>query len=108
VGKAWAKELILTGGMLSAQEAREIGIVNRVFPAEALLSEVKKIAALISSKGALSVRLAKSAIDGGANVDLMSGCALERESFALCFSHQDQKEGMSAFLEKRKPAFTSS
>jgi enoyl-CoA hydratase len=107
IGRAQAKELIFTGGIMSAQEAKEIGIVNKVFPPETLLSEVKKVAALIASKGALSLRLAKSAIDTGYNVDLKSGCSIERDSFALCFSHQDQKEGMSAFLEKRKPAFTS-
>jgi len=107
VGKARAKELIFTGEMISAQEAKELGIVNKVFPSEEFLTEVKKVAAQIASKGALSLSLAKTAIDSGYNVDLASGCRIEQDLFALCFSHSDQKEGMSAFLEKRKPKFTS-
>jgi len=107
IGKARAKELIFTGEMLSAKEARELGIVNKIFPAEELLTEVKKVASLIVSKGALTLRLAKSVIDSGYDVDLKNGCAIERDAFALCFSHEDQKEGMNAFLEKRKPTFTS-
>ncbi len=107
VGKARAKELIFTGEMISAQEAKELGIVNKVFPSEEFLTEVKKVAAQIASKGALSLSLAKTAIDSGYNVDLASGCRIEQDLFGLCFSHSDQKEGMSAFLEKRKPKFTS-
>lgn len=107
IGKAGAKELIYTGVIIGAQEAKELGIVNKVFPAEELMAEAKKVAALIASKGAWSVRLAKSAVNTGSDVDLSSGCQIECDSFALCFSHQDQKEGMSAFLEKRPPAFTS-
>jgi len=107
VGKARAKEMIFTGGMMSAQEAKELGIVNKVFPPEELLPETKKVAAQIASKGALSLRLAKAAVDSGYEVDLINGCRMERDCFALCFSHQDQKEGMNAFLEKRAPKFTS-
>lgn len=107
VGKARAKELIFTGAMISAQEAKELGIVNKVFPPEELLPEAKKVAAQIASKGALSLRLAKTVVDSGYDVDLSNGCRMERDGFALCFSHPDQKEGMSAFLEKRAPKFTS-
>lgn len=107
VGKARAKELIFTGAMIGAQEAKELGIVNKVFPPDDLLPEAKKAAAQIASKGALSLRLAKAAVDAGCEVDLTNGCRMERDCFALCFSHQDQKEGMSAFLEKRTPTFTS-
>ena len=107
IGKARAKELIFTGEMISAQEAKELGIVNKVFAAEELLPGVKKVATHIASKGALSLRLAKSAINSGYDVDISNACRIERDSFALCFSHQDQKEGMGAFLEKRKPKFTS-
>lgn len=107
IGKARAKQLIFTGEMISAQEAKELGIVNKVFPSDELLTEVKKVAAQIASKGALSLSLAKSAIDSGYNVDLASGCRIEQDLFGLCFSHPDQKEGMSAFLEKRKPKFIS-
>jgi len=107
IGKSRAKELIFTGEMISGQEAKELGIVNKVFPTEELFNEVRKVAAGIASKGALSLRLAKSAIDSGYDVDLTNGCHMERDSFALCFSHQDQKEGIGAFLGKRKPKFTS-
>ena len=107
VGRAQAKELIYTGDMIGAQAAKDLGIVNKVFPAAVLLDETKKVAAKISGKGALTLRLAKSTINLGFNVDLEVGCAFERDAFALCFSHEDQKEGMNAFLEKRKPTFTS-
>ena len=107
IGKSLAKELIYTGQMIGAQEAKELGIVNKVFPPEDLLAETKKLALTIASKGAWSLRLAKSAIETGYDIDLKSGCSVEGDSFALCFSHPDQKEGMSAFLEKRKPAFNS-
>ena len=107
IGKSLAKELIYTGQMIGAQEAKELGIVNKVFPPEDLLAETKKLALTIASKGAWSLRLAKSAIETGYDIDLKSGCSVEGDSFGLCFSHPDQKEGMSAFLEKRKPAFNS-
>lgn len=106
IGKAQAKELIYTGQMIGAQEAKELGIVNKVFPAGALLAEAQKAASMIASKGAWTLRLAKSAIEGGYDLDIKSGCQIEGDSFGLCFSHPDQKEGMTAFLEKRKPAFT--
>jgi len=107
IGKAQAKELIYTGQMIGAQEAKELGIVNKVFPAGALLAEAQKAASTIASKGAWTLRLAKSAIESGYDLDIKSGCQIEGDSFGLCFSHPDQKEGMTAFLEKRKPAFTS-
>jgi len=107
IGKARAKELIFTGAVIGVQEAKELGIVNKIFSAEELIAEAKKVAKTIASKGALSLRLAKSAIDCGYDVDLKTGTTIERDSFALCFSHEDQKEGMNAFMEKRKPAFTS-
>ena len=107
IGKAQAKELIYTGQLIGAQEAKELGIVNKVFPAGALLAEAQKAASTIASKGAWTLRLAKSAIEAGFDLDIKSGCQIEGDSFGLCFSNPDQKEGMTAFLEKRKPAFTS-
>jgi len=107
IGKAQAKELIYTGQMIGAQEAKELGIVNKVFPAGDLLAAAQKAASTIASKGAWTLRLAKSAIEAGFDLDIKSGCQIEGDSFGLCFSHPDQKEGMTAFLEKRKPAFTS-
>ena len=107
IGKAQARELIYTGQMIGSQEAKELGIVNKVFPAGDLLAAAQKAAATIASKGAWTLRLAKSAIEAGYDLDIKSGCQIEGDSFGLCFSHPDQKEGMTAFLEKRKPAFTS-
>jgi enoyl-CoA hydratase len=107
IGKGHAKELIYTGQMIGAQEAKELGIINKVFPAEDLLAAAKKTASTIVSKGAWAVRLAKSAVEAGYDLDLKTACQIEADSFGLCFSHPDQKEGVTAFLEKRKPAFTS-
>ncbi len=108
VGRARAKELCLTGGMISAQEAREIGLVNKVFPPEKLMEETRKVASLIASKGRVATRAVKHIIDNGLNMDLQNACAIEMEAFALCFASDDAKEGFGAFLEKRKPNFTGS
>jgi enoyl-CoA hydratase len=105
IGKGKAKELILTGKMISAQEAYQMGIVNRVFPQASLMDETKKAALQIARNGPIGVRLAKSVIDGGFNLDLAEACSLETYAFSLCYSTEDQKEGMTAFVEKRKPNF---
>jgi len=108
VGRAQAKELCLSGIMISAQEAKEIGLVNKVFPPEKLTEETRRIASLIAGKGRVATRAVKHVIDHGMNMDLQSGCAMEMEAFALCFASDDAQEGFSAFLEKRKPNFTGS
>ena len=105
IGKGRAKELIMTGKMITAQEAFQIGIVNRVFPLASLLEETRKVAAQIAGNGTVGVKLAKMAVDTGFNMDLSEACALEACAFGLCFSTEDQKEGMTAFIEKRKPNF---
>lgn len=105
VGKAMAKELCMTGATISAAEAKAIGIVNKVFPAEALWEETMKTAKLIASKGRVSLRGVKNSIDRGYNVDLNLGNAIEADAFALCMASPDGKEGLTAFLEKRKPEF---
>ncbi|MBL7213200.1 MAG: enoyl-CoA hydratase/isomerase family protein [Desulfobacteraceae bacterium] len=105
VGKAMAKELCMTGMMISAQEAKEIGLVNRVFPHDKLWEETLKTANLMAGKGKVSLRAAKRCIDRGFDVDLTSGCYMEADAFALCKASPDANEGMSAFLEKRKPEF---
>ncbi|NQU12774.1 MAG: enoyl-CoA hydratase/isomerase family protein [Desulfobacteraceae bacterium] len=105
VGKAMAKELCMTGMMISAQEAKEIGLVNRVFPHGKLWEETLKTANLMAGKGKVSLRAAKRCIDRGFDVDLTSGCYMEADAFALCKASPDATEGMSAFLEKRKPEF---
>ena len=106
VGKTKAKELVLIGSMIPAEKAEEIGLVNKVVPAESLMDEVFKTAETIAALGAFSLKAGKHAIDDGLEVDFENAQELERQWFALCFSHPDQKEGMSAFLEKRKPTFS--
>ncbi len=106
IGMGRAKELIFLGDMVGAQRAYEMGLVNAVFPADKLLEEVEAIAGTLASKPPFAVGQAKKAIQQGFSVDLHTGCALEREAFSLTFSTQDRTEGMSAFLEKRKPSFT--
>ncbi len=105
IGKGRAKELILTGKMITAQEAFQMGIVNKIFPQGSLMEETKKVAAQIASNGAVAVRLAKMLVDSGLNMDLAEACAFESYAFGIGFATEDQKEGMAAFLEKRKPNF---
>jgi enoyl-CoA hydratase len=105
VGKAMAKELCMTGMMITAQEAKEVGLVNKVFPPEKLWEETMKTANVMASKGKVSMKAVKRCIDRGFDLDLHSGCYMESDSFALCMSSPDGKEGMSAFLEKRKQEF---
>jgi enoyl-CoA hydratase len=105
IGANMAKELIFTGRMISAAEALQIGLVNRVVAAAQLMDEVRKTAADIAGKGRVSLRAAKQAVNRGLEVDLASGCAIEIDAFALCMASPDGKEGTTAFLEKRKAAF---
>ncbi len=105
IGKAKAKELIMTGKMIGSQEALALGIANRVFPQAALLEEAKKAASQIAANGAVAVRLAKMVINAGFNMELTEACSLESYAFSLGFTTEDQKEGMTAFLEKRKPNY---
>ena len=105
IGKGKAKELIYTGKMVNAQEAYQMGIVNRVFPLASLMEETKKTAAQIAGNGVVGIRLAKMVIDAGFNMDLTEACSLESYAFSFGFTTEDQKEGMTAFVEKRKPNF---
>jgi len=105
VGKAMAKELCMTGDMITAAEAKEIGLVNKVFQPEKLWEETMKTAGIIASKGKVSMRAVKRCVDRGLDVDLHSGCYMESDAFSVCITSPDGTEGMSAFLEKRKPAF---
>ncbi len=106
VGTALAKELCMTGVMISAEDAKEIGLVNKVFPPEKLWEGTMKTANILASKGKVSIKAVKNSIDRGVDLDLRSGCYLEADAFAVCKSSPDAKEGMTAFLEKRKPEFT--
>ncbi len=106
VGKAIAKELCMTGRIINAKEAEELGIVNKVFPHDKLWEETINIAKVISQKGMVSLRAIKRSIDRGFDLDIRSGCYMEADNFALCFASSDAKEGLNAFLEKRTPKFT--
>jgi len=108
VGESMAKELIFTGKMIPAEEAKNMGLANKVCSQEQLMDDVIKTAKIIASKGKVSLRAAKQAINNGMNVDLTTGCSIEIDAFALCFTSPDVKEGASAFLEKRKPDFKGS
>ncbi len=105
VGKYKAMELILTGGMISADEAKALGLVNRVVPPGKHLEEATKLASDIASKAPLAVRSAKQAIAAAQESSLSNGIELERRLFYDLFDTEDKKEGMNAFLEKRKPSF---
>lgn len=105
VGKTAAKYYIYTGDMFGAEEAYRIGLVNKVVPLANLMTEAKTVAEKIASKGAVSLKMAKSAIDVGLETDFNTGSLHEAELFGLCFATEDQKEGMKAFQDKRKADF---
>lgn len=105
VGKGIAKELIFTTDMIGAKEAYRIGLVNKVYEQEELIQKAIELAQKIMKKGLFAVSLAKSAINNGLNMDTESAYAFEADLFGLCFSTDDQTEGMSAFVEKRKALF---
>jgi len=105
VGRMKAKELLLTGRNLDADEACQIGLVNMVVEDGKLMETVEKIAGKISSKSSVQTDFIKSLVNKGTNIDLNTACSLEISYFSSSFSTKDQKEGMTAFLEKRKPVF---
>jgi enoyl-CoA hydratase len=105
IGISKAKEWIFTGDVYAASEAEKVGLVNKVVPHEVLLEEALKISRKIVSKAQLAVRYAKIAMNRGIEVDIDTGVQIEADLFGLCFATHDQKEGMAAFLEKRKPNF---
>lgn len=105
VGKAKAMELILTGRFLSAQEAHFYGLVNKVVPVEMYMHEAVELAKEIAQMSPVAVQLAKEAINRSFETQLDEGLMFERKNFYLTFASEDQKEGMKAFIEKRKPAF---
>jgi enoyl-CoA hydratase len=106
VGPGRSAEMILTGNPIDAQEALRIGLVNRVLPPAELLPAAGAVAAAISGKGQLAVRMALKAINAAMELPLSEGLAVEAALFGEACSTHDAKEGVKAFLEKRKPAFT--
>jgi enoyl-CoA hydratase len=103
VGKAIAMEMVLNNRTLTAEEALQYGLVNHVIPVERYLEETLQLANEIAGRAPLAVRLGKEAVNHAFDATLSQGLAAERRAFYYLFSTQDQKEGMAAFLEKRKP-----
>lgn len=97
-----AKEMLFTGKSVKADEAYRIGLVNSVYPQEELMAGAMKLAQTIARNAPIAVRQCKKAVNEGLDMDLDTGLALESKLFGDCFETQDQREGMSAFLEKRK------
>jgi len=105
VGRARALELVITGRTLKADEALALGLVNQVVPAAELAAKGLEVARQIAAKAPIAVRACKQAVQRGLDVDLVNGCLLETNLFAVAFGSADRKEGMTAFLEKRAPKF---
>ena len=104
-GKYAAMEAMLTGDMITAERARELGIVNKVVPAEMTVEVAKRVARQLAQKAPLALRMAKESVLKAFETPLTEGLMAERKSFYFLFSTEDQKEGMRAFLEKRKAVF---
>ncbi|HEU4942563.1 MAG TPA: enoyl-CoA hydratase-related protein [Gaiellaceae bacterium] len=105
VGKATAMDVILSGRFLSAREALAAGLVSRVVAREAWLDEARRVARDIAQKGPIATRLAKEAVDRAFEAPLTLGLEYERRLLSLAFASQDAKEGLQAFIEKRRPEF---
>ncbi len=105
IGPNKAKELIFSGKMITAQKALAWGIVNEVFAPEALMEKTMETAREIAAKGTLGVRYAKDSVTSGLNMAKEDGFRYEASLLGVLFSTEDQREGMSAFIDKRKPAF---
>ncbi|MER2090327.1 MAG: enoyl-CoA hydratase-related protein [Sporosarcina sp.] len=107
IGKGKAIDLILTGRIITAEEAEKIGLVSEFVPQDQLKKTVERTAAQILAKGPLAVKLAKMAIHAGFDADMKTGLLIEKLAQAVLFSTDDKNEGTSAFLEKRSPEFIS-
>jgi enoyl-CoA hydratase len=106
IGLARAKEMIFTGKTISAQDAYEIGLINKVVPDDQLMTQVQELAAKMCAAGPVGIRLAKGCVNKSLSLDIDTGLDYEAEAFGLCFGTSDQKEGMTAFLEKRTPTYS--
>lgn len=105
IGKAKAMELVLTGRFIAAEEALALRLINTVVPVELYLREAVKLAGEIAAMSPIAAQLAKEAVNRSFETPLDEGLQFERKNFYLCFASDDQKEGMKAFIEKRKPEF---
>ncbi|MFQ5744157.1 MAG: enoyl-CoA hydratase/isomerase family protein [Acidobacteriota bacterium] len=108
VGKGRALELICSGRHVPAEEAAAMGLVNAVVPHDELMDRARELAATLASKPPIALRYAIEAVNQGLQTTIKEGQAIESNLFGLCCATKDQKEGMQAFLEKRKPAWTGS
>jgi enoyl-CoA hydratase len=106
VGLGWASELIYTGEAIDAATAAQIGLVNRVVPAERLMEETKSLARKILEKSPAAIALAKACLRAAMEMPLSAGLDLETAAFGVVGSTKDKEEGMRAFIEKRKPSWT--
>jgi len=105
IGRGQAKELIFTGRRVEAQEALQIGLVNKVCPPETLLDECRAMAQMICEAGPIAVQQAKYAINYGLEADLHTGLAIESNAYWVTIPTEDRMEGLTAFREKRKPVY---
>jgi enoyl-CoA hydratase len=105
IGKVKTMEMVLTGKFISAEEALALKLVNKVAPVEMYLREALKLAGEIAQMSPIAAQLAKEAVNKAFDTHLDEGLQFERKNFYLCFSTEDQKEGMKAFIEKRKPDY---
>jgi enoyl-CoA hydratase len=105
IGRTKAKELVFTGRMIGAKTAERLGIVNMVVPADKFKEAVRQLATELASKAPVALKVAKAVINKGADMSLDAAIALEREGFGVAASTEDLQEGVSAFIEKRKPTF---
>lgn len=107
IGKSKAMEMVLTGNMISAEEAEKSGLVSKVFPADKVVEEAVKLGEKIASHSPLVVTIAKEAVNAAYETTLQQGLLFEKRLFHSTFSLEDRKEGMAAFLEKRPPKYTN-
>jgi enoyl-CoA hydratase len=105
IGITKAKELVLTGELILAEEAYQLGLLNKVVPAKDLSNEAKAFAKRFQNLPAFAVETGKVILDTGINMGLKEGLELERLGFSILYSTEDQREGLKAFLEKRPPRF---
>lgn len=105
VGKALAMEMVLTGNFINAERALKAGLINKIVPLEVYLEEAVKLAKDIAALSPISVQLAKESVNKSYEQNLQESLYFERKNFYMCFASDDQKEGMAAFVEKRKPEF---
>jgi len=105
VGMTRAKEIVYTGDVIDARNALQMGLINKIVPPEKLMEEARALARKLLSKSSLALSYAKKAFNTGADMGLTAAMDLDECYFARCFATEDQKEGMQAFTEKRKPEF---